>query len=58
MLLEKEKKIMPKYDKEKLHIIIQKSYRCLKEKDKNGDTKTATISNMVKMIEKELKDAD
>lgn len=49
---------MPKYDKEKLHIIIQKSYRCLKEKDKNGDTKTATISNMVKMIEKELKDAD
>lgn len=49
---------MPKYDKEKLHSIIQKSYKCLKEKDKNGETKTTTIGNIVKMIEKELKDAD
>ena len=49
---------MSKYDKEKLHTIIQKSYRCLKEKDKSGDTKAATIGNMVKMIEKELKDAN
>ena len=49
---------MSKYDREKVHNIIQKSYKCLKEKDRNGDTKTATISNMVKMIEKELKDAN
>lgn len=51
---------MPKqsYDKEKLHSIIQKTYKCLRDKEKNGETKTTTIGNIVKVIEKELKDAN
>ena len=51
---------MPKqnYDKEKVRAIIQKTYKCLREKEKNGDTKTTTIGNIVKIIEKELKDAN
>ena len=50
---------MPKtYSKEKLSNILQNTYKCLRDKEKNGDTKSTTISNIVRMIEKELKDAD
>lgn len=45
-------------EKEKLHTIVQESYRELKKKDKTGATKQATVAEIVRMIERTLKDGN
>ena len=43
-------------EKEKLKFIVQGSYKELRKKDKTGSTKQATVNEIVKMIERVLKD--
>ena len=45
-------------DKDKLQEIVQGSYRELKKKDRTGATKQATVAEIIRMIERTLKDGD
>ena len=42
--------------KEKLNKMVQESYKIFRKKEKNGWTKSATVNELVKMIEKELEE--
>lgn len=43
-------------EREKRKDIIQKTYKEFKNKEKQGKTRSATISSIVSMIKKELKE--
>ena len=45
-------------DKDKMKIIIQKTYKEIRIKEKSNATKGTTISNIVKMVEETLKDGN
>lgn len=47
-----------KVDKEKAEEIIRGVYREFRKKEKNGATKSATINEIIIMMEKVLKDAN
>lgn len=43
-------------EREKRRAIIQNTYRCFRTKEREGKTRSATITDIVKMIKKELKE--